>query len=82
MIIVKIKDEIAGIDLIALYRKTYFCLKCGYDVENFPGIGNFVNLLEIDDAIRLGMEKIDFLQNSYQWKEKYFTPLELFKFEK
>jgi len=82
MIIVKIKDEIAGIDLIALYRKTYFCLKCGYDIENFPGIGNFVNLLEIDDAIRLGMEKIDFLQNSYQWKEKYFTPLELFKFEK
>jgi len=82
MIAVKIKGEIAGVDLIALYNKTYFCLKCGYDVENFPGVGNFVNLLEIDDAIKLGMEKIDFLQNSYQWKEKYFTPLELFKFEK
>lgn len=82
MITVKIKDKVAGVDLVAIYNKTYYCLKCGYDVENFPGIGNFVNLLEIDDAIKLGMEKIDFLQNSYQWKEKYFTEVELFKFEK
>jgi hypothetical protein len=82
MITVKIGGKIAGVDLISLYNKTYFALKCGYDVLNFPGIGNFINLLEIDDAIGLKMERIDFLQNSYRWKNQYFKPIPLFKYER
>jgi CelD/BcsL family acetyltransferase involved in cellulose biosynthesis len=82
MIKVTINEKAAGVDLVCLFRKTYFAVKCGYDVSQFSGIGNFVNLYEIDDAIKLGMEKIDFLQNNYQWKNKYFTPLPLYKLEK
>jgi hypothetical protein len=82
MIKVTISEKVAGVDLVCLFRKTYFAVKCGYDVFQFSGIGNFVNLYEIDDAIKLGMEKIDFLQNNYQWKNKYFTPLPLYKLEK
>jgi CelD/BcsL family acetyltransferase involved in cellulose biosynthesis len=82
MIKVKINGKGAGVDLICILNKTYFAVKCGYNISEFSGIGNFINLYEIDDAIKLGMEKIDFLQNNYQWKNKYFPPVPLYKFEK
>lgn len=82
MITVLVGNQIAGVDLIALFNNCYYTLKCGYDVKRFPGIGNFVNLFEIDDAISLGMKRIDFLQNSYQWKNKFFTAIPLLKYEK
>jgi CelD/BcsL family acetyltransferase involved in cellulose biosynthesis len=82
MIKVKINGKDAGVDLICILNKTYFAVKCGYNISEFSGIGNFINLYEIDDAIKLGMEKIDFLQNNYQWKNKYFPPVPLYKFEK
>jgi CelD/BcsL family acetyltransferase involved in cellulose biosynthesis len=82
MLKVKINGRDAGVDLICILNKTYFAVKCGYNISEFSGIGNFINLYEIDDAIKLGMEKIDFLQNNYQWKNKYFPPVPLYKFEK
>ena len=82
MITVKIKNKVASVDLIALYNQCYYALKCGYDVRNFSGIGNFVNLFEIDDAINLGMKKIDFLQVNYGWKDKWFKAIPLLKYEK
>jgi hypothetical protein len=82
MIKVKINGKDAGVDLVCLFNKTYFAVKCGYNISEFSGIGNFINLYEIDDAIKLGMEKVDFLQNNYQWKNKYFPPVPLYKFEK
>jgi len=82
MIAVKIGEKIAGVDLICLLNQTYFTVKCGYNVKEFSGIGNFVNLFEIDDAISLGMKKIDFLQNNYHWKDKLFELVPLFKYEK
>jgi CelD/BcsL family acetyltransferase involved in cellulose biosynthesis len=82
MIKVKIDGKDAGVDLICIFNKTYFAVKCGYNISEFSGIGNFINLYEIDDAIKLGMEKIDFLQNNYQWKNRYFSPIPLYKFEK
>jgi len=82
MITIKINGKAAGVDLVCLFKKTYFTVKCGYDVKNFSGIGNFMNLFEIDDAISLGMKKIDFLQNNYQWKNRWFQPVPLYKFRK
>jgi hypothetical protein len=81
MISIKIGGRIAGVDLIALFKGCYSPLKCGYDIENFPGIGNFVNLLEIDDAVGLGMKKIDFLEIGYGWKERWFEEIPLFKYD-
>lgn len=82
MISIRIGDKVAGVDLIALFDGCYSPIKCGYDVKNFPGIGNYVNLLEIEDAIRLGMKKVDFLEISYGWKDKYFDEVPLFKYER
>jgi hypothetical protein len=82
MITIKIGDKIAGVDLICLLKNTYFTVKCGYDVADFPGIGNYMNIIEIDDAIKLKMKKIDFLQNNYTWKSRWFESVPLFKYEK
>ena len=82
MISVSIDNQIAGVDLIALFNNCYYTLVCGYNVKDFSGIGNFVNLFEIDDAIELEMKKIDFLQNSYEWKCNLFDEVPLFKYEK
>ena len=82
MITVSIGKQAAGVDLICLCNHVYYALKCGYNVKKFPGIGNFINLLEIDDAIGLGMKKIDFLQNNYNWKSQYFEEVKLYKYEK
>jgi len=82
MITIKIGDKVAGVDLIALFKDTYLTIKCGYNVKEFSGIGNFMNLIEIDDAIKLGAKKIDFLQNNYHWKSGLFESVPLFKFEK
>ncbi len=82
MISIKIGEKIAGVDLICLFNDTYFTVKCGYDVAGFPGIGNYMNLVEIDDALKLGMKKIDFLQNNYTWKSRWFESIPLFKYEK
>jgi len=68
--------------LIALFNECYYTLICGYDVWNFSGIGNFLNLFEIDDAIRLGMKKIDFLQENYEWKNRLFDEIPLFMYRK
>jgi len=82
MITIKIGGKTAGVDLVCLLKKTYFTVKCGYDVKDFSGIGNYMNLFEIDDAISLGMKKIDFLQNNYQWKERWFEAVPLFMLRK
>jgi hypothetical protein len=82
MITIKIGDKIAAVDLICLLNDTYFAVKCGYNVAEFPGVGNYMNLIEIDDAIKLGMKKIDFLQNNYTWKSRWFEAIPLFKYEK
>jgi len=82
MITVKINGKIAGVDLICLLHDTYFTVKCGYNVAEFPGIGNYFNLIEIDDAIKLGFKKIDFLQNNYTWKSRWFEAVPLFKYQK
>ncbi len=82
MIKIEIGGKPAGVDLIATFKDRYYALKCGYNVKEFKGIGNFMNLLEIDDAIKLGFKKIDFLQNNYHWKSRWFSPISLFKLEK
>lgn len=79
MVSIRVGKLVAGVDLICLYNGCYFALKCGYDCNRFSGIGNFMNLYEIDDAIKLGMHRVDFLQSSYQWKNKFFKSLPLFK---
>jgi hypothetical protein len=81
MLSVVIGGEVASVDLIAIFNKCYYPLKCAYNTERFPGIGNYVNIIEIEDAINMGMKKIDFLEEEYGWKDKWFQTIPLYKLE-
>lgn len=79
MITVKIGDSIAGVDLMAIYNKRYYCLKGGNDIDKFPGIGNFLSQFEIEDALSLNMEKMDFLSGDFGYKNSLFTRVDQYK---
>jgi hypothetical protein len=77
MLSVEINGFVAGVDTVLLYNGIYYSMLCGNRVSDFPGIGNYLTLLDIDDAIRLRMNMIDFsesTENSY--KDKLFTRIE------
>jgi len=80
MISIEIEGEIAAADLMTIHKGIYYPLKCGNDIKRFPGIGNYMNLLEIDDAIELKMQKMDFLEINYGWKDKWFEEVPLLQY--
>jgi len=81
MISTEINGKVVGVDLVAFYKGVYYALNGAYDLEKHPGLGNYSNLLLIEDALKLGAKTIDFLEVSYGWKEDWFTPLPLFQFK-
>jgi hypothetical protein len=82
MLTFEIEGKIAGVELVGIFNKCYYCLKCGYDIQNFSGIGNYALFYEIDDAIKMGMKRMDILQMDYNWKSKYFQSIPLYKYVK
>lgn len=81
MISTEINHQTVGVDLIALHKGVYYALNGAYDIQRYPGLGNYTNLLLIQDALNLGCKAIDFLEVSYGWKEDWFEPLPLFQFK-
>lgn len=81
MISTEIDGEIVGVDLIAIYKGIYYSLNGAYNLEKHPGLGNYTNLLMIQDALNLGAKAVDFLEVSYGWKEDWFEPIPLFQFK-
>ncbi len=84
MISTKINGKIVAVDLVALYKKTYYCLAGGCDVAGHSGLGSFANLQLIKDAIEFeNIELIDFLQGDVNWKASWkLGTRPLFKFAK
>jgi len=82
MITVRINKKIAGVDFVVVSRGCYYTFVCGYDVNNFPGIGNYFNMLDIKDALKLGFKKIDSLQGDYGWKHRWYKEAPLYYFTK
>jgi CelD/BcsL family acetyltransferase involved in cellulose biosynthesis len=81
MVSIEIENEIVGVDLIAIYKGTHYCLQGAYDLEKYPGLGNYANLLIIEDAINLGAKAVDFLEEADGWKDDWFEPLPCFQFK-
>ncbi len=77
----KVNNKTVGVDLVALYKGVYYDLNGAYDIDACPGLGNYTNFVLIQDAIDLGMKKVDFLEVSYGWKEDWFKPVPLFQFK-
>lgn len=66
-----INNKIEAVEFGLVYKKTYYALNAGVDVSNYSGIGVFSNLLVIEDALKLGCQKIDFLESDNNWKESW-----------
>lgn len=82
LITVKIGDQVASVDIVFLYRDTYYAARGANNLRRFPGIGNFVNLYQIEEAIKMGYKKIDFLQDECGWKANLLEKKLLFYFNK
>jgi hypothetical protein len=81
VISVLIGKEFASVDITATFNNVYYAMRGGNDTKKFPGIGNFMNMIEIQHAISLGMDKIDFLQYNYGWKSSLFKEEVRYKYE-
>lgn len=66
-----INGKIEAVEFGMVFNKTYFALNAGADISGYSGLGVFSNLLVIEDAIKLGCTKIDFLEGDNNWKESW-----------
>lgn len=66
-----IDGNIAAVEMGLVYGDTYYSLYSGADTLKYSGIGIYSNLLVLEDAIRLGCRKIDFLEGDYSWKTSW-----------
>lgn len=81
-IAVEINNQLAGVDFVIIYKDTYYPMTGGNNVKDFPGIGAFLNLFDIEDAIQLGLHKIDFLEcKDDDYKLKLFSTQKQYKLE-
>jgi len=76
----EINQQIASVDLAFGYKDTYYAARGANNLDLFPGIGNFINLFQIQEAIKMGYKKIDFLEDDCGWKEELFTTVPLYFF--
>ncbi len=80
MISLLINNEIVAVDFNVIYKDCYYVLSGGSKLDQYPGVGNYMNMIDVQDAIDLGMKKIDFLENDYNWKAKWLEPVVSYKF--
>lgn len=77
---VYVGDKVAGVDLVFSFNGIYYPFLCGNNVIDFPGIGHFLNLKDIEDALSSKMKMIDFLESDPgSYKEKFFKSKPQFK---
>jgi hypothetical protein len=82
MLSIYINNQPVGVDLILIFNNIYYTMACGYDIQNCSGIGNYLNLLDIQDAIALGIKKIDFSEGGDDaYKNKLFPVIPQYKIE-
>jgi len=79
MISVKVNGEIVGVDLNFICGDIYYTMLCGNDTEKCPGIGHFLTMLDMQDALSMGVKLIDFAESDEgSYKEKLFKTLPQF----
>ena len=83
IISIEIEGETVGVDLVFIYNNIYYPLLTGAQTMKYSGLGNHLNMLDIEDALGLGMEKMDFAEDSADsYKGKLFQKTQLYYFSK
>jgi len=81
MISVKVDGEVVGVDLNFIFKDIYLTLLCGNDTKKCPGIGHYLTMLDMQDALSLGSKLMDFSQSGEgSYKEKLFKTISQFIF--
>jgi len=62
---------VEAVEFGLVYNQTYCALNAGANISKYSGIGVYSNLLVVEDAIKLGCKKIDFLEGDNNWKESW-----------
>lgn len=76
IISVLIDGKVVSVDLVFIFRDVYYAFVCGSDLEKCPGIGNYMNLLDIEDALGLNISMIDFCEDTESsHKRKFFSKI-------
>lgn len=63
-----IEGKVEAVEFALVYKKTYYALTGAANIFSYSGLGVFSNLLLIEDALKLGCQKIDFLEGNCNWK--------------
>ncbi len=74
-----IRGKLAAIDLVMMYKDTYYPFIGGNNIKKFKGIGNFILYNEFEDAIKKKYKVVDCLQIDYGWKHRFFDQQKLYK---
>jgi len=73
IIAARIGEDIAAADLIFQYNGVAYPILCGSDTRRFPGIGNFMTLVDIQDALQCSCSAVDFAE--YEGENNYKSKL-------
>lgn len=65
MLTAEVGGEIAAVDCIFVYREIAYSMLCGSDTKRFSGVGNAMQLVDIDYALRLGVHTLDFAEADF-----------------
>lgn len=79
----EINDTIEAVEIGFIYNKTFYSVSSGANIVDYSGLGVYSNLLVIEEALKSGCTKIDFLEGDYNWKNSWdLTSYREYKFTK
>jgi len=67
----EVKNQKVAVILLAVYKETCYFLAVGYDRSFHKDLGVYVNLLDIEEAVRLKVKTADFGYHDCGWKERW-----------
>lgn len=71
----ELEGRTVGVDCAFLWNGTYYPLLCGYDKEACPGIGHYMNKVDIEHAVALGASSIDMAEAAAGMLKQKLFPL-------
>lgn len=74
-----IDNEVAAVDIGAVFNNTYTLLAGGTD-PRFNGVAWLINLHHMEWACQKKIDTVDFLCGEFNWKERfYLTPIPFYQ---
>lgn len=79
IISILVDNRVVAVDLTVIYKNKYYAIVGGLDVERVSGIGTYINMLDIKDAVEQGCDLVDYCMEDHHWKHSWFKPTPRYK---